>query len=146
MLTEFQVISAVCAFLDRKGFRITQKLPETQRGIDIRAIARDGREVGIEAKGETSSMQHSARYGKVFSPGQVFDHVAKAMYTAACYSANGMLSGVAFPGNESHVKQVAPIAHAFRTLEIEVFWVLPDATVQVAGNWPYWEHHPDPST
>src|ERR1700735_270870 len=100
MLTESQVIAAVCRFLRKNGFRVTQHLSEKQRGRDIIAVAENGkREIAIEAKGETSSMSHTRRYGKCFNSGQVGDHVAKALYCAARDTSLGIFAGVAFPKN-----------------------------------------------
>ncbi len=56
MLTESEVIKAVCGFLESNGFQVRQALCETERGVDILATAPDGkRQVSVEAKGETSS-------------------------------------------------------------------------------------------
>jgi hypothetical protein len=140
MLTESDVIGAVCQFLEKKHFRVTQRLLEIEKGIDIRATTPDGRmEVAIEAKGETSSMARTARYGKAFSSSQVFDHVAKAVYCAAVYASKSMLSGVAFPMNAAHVRQVDSILPALEKLQIEVFWVRAAGEVEIAGNWNWWK-------
>ncbi len=51
MLTESEVIAATCLFLKSKGFRITQSLLETEHGVDIEAVAPDGKtKISIEAK------------------------------------------------------------------------------------------------
>ena len=83
MLTESDVIAAVCDYLRDHAYRVTQQLTETEAGDDIIAVAPDGQQVMIEAKGETSSKSHTTRYGKPFSPSQVLDHVSKAFYRAA---------------------------------------------------------------
>lgn len=53
MLTENDVIAAVCNKLEHMGFDIKQKLHTSEPGIDIIAV-RDGFTLLIEAKGETS--------------------------------------------------------------------------------------------
>ena len=139
MLTESKVSAAVCHFLKARGFQITQHLSETQKGIDIVAVTPDGKiRVAIEAKGETSSMEHTPRFGTAFSSSQVFDHVAKAVYCAAIYISKGMLGGIALPKNAPHLNQVEIILPALKRLEIEVFWVLPSGDVEIAGNWTWW--------
>lgn len=139
MLTEFEVIEAVCAFLRRKSFQIDQALRETEHGIDIQAVAPDGKQqVSIEAKGETSSKPDTRRYGKPFSRGQVLDHVSKAFYCAA-RDCSGSLAGIAFPKNDAHLECVDRIQPVLRRLQIEVFWVLPDRSVETEGIWPVWK-------
>src|SRR5262245_42130224 len=105
MLTEFQVITAVCSFLKKNGFHITYAKCETEHGIDIQAMTPNGKNVSSEAKGETSSRQGSNRYGKPFDGGQVRDHVSKAFFCAARDRATG-LAGLAFPKNEAHLYHV----------------------------------------
>jgi len=117
---------------------VVQTLSETQRGFDIVALAPWGGQITIEAKGETSSMSHSRRYGKAFSSGQVLDHVAKALYCAARNVSSEALTGVAFPKNEAHVRCVSNILPVLRKLGIEVFWVLADKTVEIERVWPFW--------
>lgn len=140
MLTESQVVAAVCRFLTNNGFRVTQQLSETQHGRDILAFAPTGvRQVSVEAKGATSSKATSNRYGKVFNLGQVRHHVAVAVYCAARDVSTGMMAGVAFPQNETHVQCVQEILPALKRLRVEVFWVKPDASVQVEGIWRVWD-------
>jgi len=135
MLTESQVIDAVCRFLKGKGFKIEQRRRETETGDDIVAVSTDGKTALIEAKGETSSKAFSSRFGKMFSGGQVLDHVSKALYRAVFYIAQGVLAGMAFPKNNAHVACVSRISSVLADLSIEVFWVLPDGGVEVAGHW-----------
>jgi hypothetical protein len=134
MLTEFQVIKSVCSFLRKNGFQIVCSRCEIEHGIDIQALTQTGKQVSIEAKGETSSKRSSKRYGKAFNGGQVFDHVSKAFFCAARDGATG-LAGVAFPKNDAHVRCVEKILPALRKLRIEVFWVLPNRKVETQGIW-----------
>jgi hypothetical protein len=139
MLTESQVITAVCRYLRKNGFHVTQHLSEKQRGRDIIAVAKNGRDkIAIEAKGETSSMSHTRRYGKCFNSGQVTDHVAKALYCAARDTSLQMRAGVAFPKNAAHMKCVEKILPALKRLRIEVFWVRCDKSVEVERVWKTW--------
>lgn len=140
MLTEYEVVKAVCGFLENNGFQVRQALCETERGVDILAMSPNGqRQVSIEAKGETSSKPSTNRYGKAFNGGQVLDHVSKALYCAA-RECSSSLAGIALPKNELHVKCVNRILPALRTLQIEVFWVLPDGKVEPEQIWKLWDH------
>jgi hypothetical protein len=136
MLTESEVIAATCRFLKSQRFRITQALSETEQGVDIEGLAPDGKtKFSIEAKGETSSKSTTARFGKPFDSKQVFDHVSKAFYCAARDTSKGIMSGIALPRNEAHVKCVDKILPTLRKLRIEVFWALADGRVEIENVW-----------
>ncbi len=82
-MDENAVVAALCKYLEDQGYTIQQRRHTTQQGVDIIAIERsNGRELVIEAKGATSSRVGSARYGKVFTSTQVFDRIAKGVFTA----------------------------------------------------------------
>ena len=139
MLTESDVISAVCDFIEGKGFRVQQRLAETEHGEDILALAPDGiQRVTIEAKGETSSKPTTSRYGNEFNSAQVRNHVSRAFYSAAQHFSSGALTGIALPKNRWHLKCVERILPALRELGIEVFWVLPDRSVEILSIWSAW--------
>jgi hypothetical protein len=81
-MDENEIISAVCSHLERTGFSIVQRLHTTEQGVDIIAKERvTGRELFVEAKGGTSSREGSNRYGKEYTQSQVFDRVAKGIFT-----------------------------------------------------------------
>src|ERR1700690_3158554 len=81
-MDENEIIEAVCIYLRKKGYEISQKLHTTEQGVDIIAKHHASNEiVHIEAKGGTSSRIGSARYGKSYTQSQVFDRVAKGFYT-----------------------------------------------------------------
>jgi hypothetical protein len=139
MLTESDVINAVCDYLSERYFTINSRCTETERGIDIDGVTPDrSKKITVEAKGETSSKDHTARYGKAFNSGQVADHVSKAFYAAARDCSKGLEAAIAFPKNQAHLSCVAKILPALRRLEIEVFWVSSNKTVEVEGNWKIW--------
>ena len=137
MLTESEVIGSVCDFLKVHGFRVTRQLCEIEHGIDIEALAPDGQRVSIEAKGETSSKAYSNRYGKAFTGSQTLDHVSKALYCAA-RDCPDRLAGIALPHNTAHLNCIEKILPALRTLQIEVFWVLADRSVEIQRIWKIW--------
>jgi hypothetical protein len=142
MLTENQIVRAVCDHLAAAGYEVISQLLTTQRGRDI--VARAARtpplELRIEAKGATSDRQGSARYGKPFSATQVRDHVAAAFYCAAAMRGGPqdqaeVRVGVAFPETRLHRARVADIASSLAALRIAVFWVRDDLQVVVEGHW-----------
>lgn len=89
MLTENDVIDAVCRTLLERGWETTSTATTRQRGDDV--VAKKGRvTMLVEAKGATSSKSNTARFGVEFSPGQVRTHVAVAVLRALrVWSARG---------------------------------------------------------
>jgi len=82
-MDENEIVEKVCDYLQKRGYEISQRLHTTEQGIDIIAKNHTSNEVlHVEAKGGTSSRIGSARFGKPYSPSQVFDRVAKGFYTA----------------------------------------------------------------
>src|SRR4051812_38479128 len=92
MSSEIKEIAAVSDNLKQPGYVITQRLTTKQRGHDIIAAKHSTTpiELHIEAKGETSDRQGSARHGKAFNSAQVSDHVASAFYCAAAILQEGV--------------------------------------------------------
>lgn len=134
MITENDVVSAVCRHLAEQGYSIEQALTTNEKGIDV--IARrpaDGHIVLVEAKGGTSSKASSARHGKEFTPQQVFSHVAKAFFAAARLlpdpSAGNARVVVALPDTPPHRKHAAEVRRALQRLEISVWLVTFDGHV-----------------
>ena len=141
MLSENQVIEAVCSHLESHGYAITQRLTTKQHGHDIIAVRRGVSpiELHIEAKGETSDRKGSARHGKAFNSAQVSDHVAAAFYCAAAMLQDGgktLRVGVALPDTKLHRTHIVRVAAALGKLEIAVFWVGPSLEVTVETTWP----------
>jgi Holliday junction resolvase-like predicted endonuclease len=132
MTSEDEVVAAVCRHLERGGYEILQRCRTSERGIDIVARSPAGDVVHVEAKGETSNDPSSKRFGKPFNRAQCGVHVASAFYTAAA-SANAerTRAAMAFPDTRLHREFVGRIRHALARLEIAIFWVAADHSVQV---------------
>jgi Holliday junction resolvase-like predicted endonuclease len=124
MMTEDDVVEAVCRYLQRNQYRIVRRCTTNDHGEDIVAAHSSGITLRIEAKGETSNDSTSKRFGRPFDNSQVETHVAKAFYTAAATlnSDRGRV-GVAFPETRLHRKHVGRISAAVQKLGIAVFWV-----------------------
>jgi hypothetical protein len=138
MLTENDVVDAVCGYLRSNGYVIRQRLSTTAKGIDI--IAAHPKHPGrllIEAKGSTSSRAGSARYGFGFDDDQVFDRVAKGFYTGArLYTESrniGDKVGLAFPDTSLFRKYLDRVKAVMDGLGIVVYLVedSPQRTVTV---------------
>ena len=81
-MDENAIVNETCKYLEAQGFVISQRLSTIERGVDI--VANDpssGCTLLVEAKGGTSSREGSARFGKAYTQTQVFDRVAKGVFT-----------------------------------------------------------------
>jgi len=136
MLTENDVVDAVCRYLTKENFLIVQHCATTQRGIDIIAQhqTRKGRLL-VEAKGETSARIGSARHGKEFSASQMFDHIAKCFYSAvrlqSKYADDGDTVAMAFPNTLKIRQYLDPIASTVAKLDLTVYLVERNLSVTI---------------
>jgi hypothetical protein len=122
------VVEAVFAYLLEHGHRIEQRRDTTHQGIDIIAVeVSSGRRFYIEAKGATSSREGSARFGQGFTSSQIFDRVAKGVYTGLClrshYSDDRSRVALAFPDLSGFETRLEPIRQQLKDAGLEVFLV-----------------------
>lgn len=131
MLTEDDVIDAVRDYLVRQRWEILLRATALQRGHDLVA-ERGDKHLIIEAKGAGSSKAGTARYGKEFDRGQVFDHVAKAILKALrVVSAGSAQAGIALPDNDFHHGEIELVKNPLRRAGIVVYWVDDSGHVRV---------------
>ncbi len=127
MLTENDIVDKLAKFLKRNGYEIEQKLTTNQTGIDL-IVKNQFEEVYIEAKGETSALQSSKRYGLPFNRNQVKAHIAVAilatMKVITSKPSEGITKvGIALPDNEDHRSVINEIMPALKKLEIKLYWI-----------------------
>jgi hypothetical protein len=135
MLTEDQVVDAVCRELDERGYLIVERAAITQHGHDIVAT-KASMSVIIEAKGAGSSKPGTARFGNEFNSNQVNSHVARAVLKAMrVVSAGEARAGIALPDNQNHRQEVDQISAAPGAAGIAVFWVREPAEVKIDSPW-----------
>ena len=138
MLSEEDVIEAVCDFLKERGYEIEQQLGPTEHGYDI--IAKKTAPSGtvsmyVEAKGATSSKNTSNRFGRAFNASQVRTHISVAMYKACevlsllTVGTDIIQSGIALPNDANHGKAVDKIRSSLAKLGIYMFLVNDDRSV-----------------
>src|SRR5215217_1641578 len=75
-LTENDVVKILINYFEAQGEKIISSCTTQQKGHDLVVQMRDGTEFFIEAKGDTSSLINSKRYGKPFSGNQIWNHIA----------------------------------------------------------------------
>lgn len=136
-MDENDVIFAVCAHLGKTGHRIHQRLSTTQQGIDVIAQhAETGQMVYVEAKGGTSSRADSNRYGRPYDSSQIFDRVAKGVFTVLQlrerYPDQATASVVlALPDSDAFRKQVTTVASVLGKSGVQVLLVREDNQASV---------------
>lgn len=130
MLTENDVVLAVCADLERSGWTIISRALTTERGDDIVAERQGTRHI-VEAKGGGSSKEGTRRFGQEFTLSQCQICVAKASLRAmkVISADDGTQAAIAFPDTTNFRRVVEPVLPALRTLGITVYLVRPDHSV-----------------
>jgi Holliday junction resolvase-like predicted endonuclease len=136
MLTENDVVAATCTKLQTEGFEIIQSLHTSAKGIDI--IAKKGDLVlYVEAKGETSALSTTKRYGKPFNYNQIESHVSRALLTASKLltqkQGEYFRVAIALPNNDGHRKLINQIQLVINALNIIVIWVTNKDTIDIEG-------------
>ena len=125
-MNENAVISSVCSRLESLGCEIDHWCTTKERGIDVIAHnLSNGHKFFIEAKGGTSSREGSARFGRIYSQSQIFDRVAKGVFTCLELRAK-------YPNRENeHVILAIPDTQSFRAYLKPVLLQLKDAGIDV---------------
>lgn len=145
MLTEHDVIDAICRHLVAQGYDVSQRLAVTEKGFDI--VARrpnTGRGVWIEAKGRTSASEGTPRFGQPFKTTQVFARVTDAFYMAAkmrSQSTNpAVVIGMAFADLPQYHVYIDAIAPVIRQLKFVVIFVDASRSISYASrSISYWD-------
>ena len=128
-MDENDVVELTCRHLEEQGLIIKQRLSTIERGVDI--IAENpltGSRAYVEAKGGTSSRDGSARFGKPYTQTQVFDRVAKGVFTCFQLRAQYPIREssrilLAVPDQRWFRSYLEPILSELQTAGIEVMFV-----------------------
>jgi len=121
----------VAAHLRADGWTIISTALATQHGDDLVA-ERDGERLVVEAKGQGSSMPHSARFGQPFNRKQAATHVGVAVLRAMrIVSEATATAGIALPDDENHRREIERVRVALDRLGIKVFWVDANGGIEV---------------
>jgi len=124
MITEDEVVRAVSEYLEGRGWHITQSLRTTQKGIDLCAV-KSTEQLLIEAKGGTSNLRSSARFGKPFSGAQAKDHIGAALWKVGqlLTSYPNAKIAIALPEDAYHRRYAAEIDSLLKMCQIDIYWV-----------------------
>lgn len=95
-----------------------------------------GKEIWIEAKGQTSSKEGSRRYGKEFSRSQKEDHLGRALLKCCQYISerSDLIVAVALPNDDVNSDLITRIGAVLQKLKIVSFLVGGDGSVEASGN------------
>lgn len=134
LLDENDVVSAVRADLERHGWRIVSFCTTAQTGVDIEAT-KESRTLLIEAKGITSSVTTSKRYGQIQTGTQIFIQIAAALLKTVelRQEHDGASVAMAIPDHPVMRKRIAKIDKMLDLLSIGIIWVGDDETVTYDG-------------
>jgi len=108
-------------------------MQNNREGVDI--VARDSqsrRILKIEAKGGTSSVESSNRFGQPYTQTQVFDRVSKGVFTALQFHASRKENedaALAVPNTKWFRYYLDPVRSTLESFGIKVFLVNDDGTV-----------------
>lgn len=81
-MDENAVVESVCQRFEAAGSKVLERRTTKEQGIDVVAHnPSNGHYFYVEAKGGTSSRVGSPRFGLEFNQSQVFDRVAKGVFT-----------------------------------------------------------------
>ena len=108
---------------------ILQRLSTIEKGVDI--IAKDsssGCKLFVEAKGGTSSSEGSARFGKPYDQAQVFNRVAKGVFTCLQLRAKHLDHKLfrvmlAVPDSKRFRSFLEPVLRELKTVGIEIMFI-----------------------
>lgn len=134
MLNENDIVEKLTEHLKNNGFEIIQSLDTKSKGVDI--IADNGKyRYFIEAKGATSSKEHTARYGKAFDSKQIFNHIAKAIFASMKIisskpAGSKTKAAIALPVTTGHKQELETVRFSIKQLGLKVFWVEQDKVTE----------------
>lgn len=126
MITENDVIDYVERHFVKQGGKTESKANTKQKGIDLIIDFQD-KKFFIEAKGETSSKEHSNRYGQAFTTNQITNHIARAIFTTLKLQSKNENKNevyiIAFPNTAQHKIQLEKISARLKKINIEIYLV-----------------------
>ena len=136
MITENQVVEYVCTYLKKNNFSILQSANVGQKGVDVIA-EKDDFKIFIEAKGETSSVPNSKRFGKHFTSSQVFDVLSKVIFQALDNKNHDLwedqsITAIAIPDTEMFRTWHSKVAESLCELQLVTLWVSEGGTVSIS--------------
>lgn len=124
MISENEVIETVAKHLKEDGWTIIQKLTTSQKGIDLIA-SKENRTLYVEAKGGTSSLKSSSRYGKPFDGNQAKSHIGAALWKIGqtmTERPDGEFA-LALPNETTHRLLINEVKSMLLKLNLKIYWV-----------------------
>lgn len=125
MLTENEVVIAMCALLQSNGYTISSHKLDTQSGHDIEAV-KDGRTIYLECKGGTSK-----KTGRPFSIDYQWRAISGAFFNQIRLKERHRESevGIALPDGGRYPELIAVLKGFCSSYGIRIFWLSESAQV-----------------
>ena len=132
MLTENDVVRFVSAYLQKNGYVINHALTTKQRGIDIEATHQERGRCFVEAKGATSSIKGSRRYGLEFNKSQIKTHIGVALLQSfqTLQQNESPEVIIALPNNADHRAVIDSIRTPIKNAGIYVYLVNDSGSIE----------------
>ncbi len=134
MITENDVVERVTAYLIRRNWRIVSSASTSEHGPDIVARSDAGREIWVEAKGQTSSKEGTRRYGKEFNRNQKEDSLGRALLKCCqlVSERTDLVVALALPSDDVNSELISRISPALQRLRVISFLVNEDGVVEIS--------------
>lgn len=126
MLTENEIVIAMCAWLRDHGYRINGQKLDTNAGHDIEA-ERDGRKIYVECKGGKSK-----KTGASFGIDYQWRAAAGAFFNQMCVREKDRTAevGIALPDGGRYPELMKDLKGFCENAGIKVFWVSESGAVR----------------
>ncbi len=127
-MNENDVVNSICWLLEKHGYSVISKKNTYQQGVDITAKhTTSGEMFFVEAKGNTSSKDNTAKFGQPFSNSQVKNHVSAAFFCVAKIREENPCENtrvaIAVPDNTNYRSNLEKIKNTLSVLRVEVIYV-----------------------
>lgn len=135
-IRESRVIASVRSYLENSGWKLEPPRGKHEKGPDIQGIHQSGKRIIVEAKGDGESL---------FSEYQIihnaFPTLLGQIISRMKEKNEGIIYGVAFPARwaRSFSKKIKEMEWAWKTLDLTVFLVKVDGSVEQFSSSEVWE-------
>jgi hypothetical protein len=138
MLEEMMVVKSIENYLKTLEFEIINKVESiSSHGVDLIAQSpKTKTRLNVEAKGQTSSIPTTNRFGKEFTRNQKRDHLGKALLKSCEFIQKNEVGAIALPNDPVDRELIYSITNAIDRLGIIVFLVDENSAVTVFGKLP----------
>ena len=134
MMTEDEVVAALCAYLEARGWNANSRNETSQRGIDIVA-ERLGKKHFVIVRGTARGIGEPAQFARPAGSARSQDHLTNAIFTAMALSSDepATIVAIALPNDAGHRRRNKRAEPALERLGIGAFWISDGGGREVLG-------------